>query len=52
MQELVHLLEDIDIKLAPWSLRISSGIPVREKTVTNSFAILLASVLDRGIASG
>lgn len=28
--------------LAPWSLRISSGIPVREKTVTNSFANLSA----------
>ena len=36
-----------DIKLAPWLLKISSGIPTLEKILRNSSAIWLALVLGK-----
>ena len=41
-----------DIKLEPWSLSISSGIPNLEKTWHNASATVLASIFLRGMASG
>ena len=41
-----------DMKLEPWSLSISSGIPNLEKTWRNASATVLVSIFLRGMASG